>query len=202
MTQLVLVRHGRTVWHAENRYAGATEVELDSTGRDQAERLGAWAAQAGLKAIWCSPMGRASQTATPAARLTGLELHIDKRLRELDFGQVEGKTLAEAEMLFPDAIRGFKADPVECPLPGGEDPRRAAARFVSALRDVAAAHPNGRVLVVAHNTVIRLALCSLFNIPLAHYRAIFPSVRNVALTEIRLANGSAALLQYNTPLSV
>lgn len=202
MTHLFLVRHGQTVWHAENRYAGATEVELDPTGREQAERLGVWAAQAKLTTIWCSPLSRASQTGTPAARATGLDLRIDKRLSELDFGQVEGKTMAEAEQFFPAGIRDFKTDPVAHPMPGGEDPRQAASRFVSALRDVTALCPNGRVLVVAHNTIIRLALCSLLGIPLARYRTVFPSVRNVALTEIRLENESAALLQYNTPLSV
>ena len=71
-----------------------------------------------------------------------------------------------------------------------------------ALREIAAMCPNGRVLVVAHNTIIRLALCSLFGISLAKYRTVFPGVRNVALTEIRLENESAALLQYNAPLSV
>jgi hypothetical protein len=70
----------------------------------------------------------------------------------------------------------------------------------AALRDIAASHPQERVLVVAHNTLIRLTLCSLFSIPLARYRTVFPAVRNGALTEIRLEDDSAALLQYNCPL--
>jgi broad specificity phosphatase PhoE len=98
-------------------------------------------------------------------------------------------------------IRHFKTDPVAHPMPGGEDPRQAASRFVSALRDIAALCPNGRVLVVAHNTVIRLALCSLSGIPLAKNRTVFPSVRNVGLTEIRFENERVALLQDNSPLS-
>lgn len=201
MTHLFLVRHGQTVWHAENRYAGSAEVELDATGREQADRLGAWAAQAKLSAIWCSPLSRACETGRPAAQATGLDLQIDKRLRELDFGRIEGKTIAEAAELFPSEIRDFKTDPIAHPMPGGEDPPQAASRFVSALHNIAGMYPNGHVLVVAHNTIIRLALCSLFGIPLAKYRTVFPGVRNVALTEIRLENESAALLQYNTPLS-
>jgi probable phosphoglycerate mutase len=108
--------------------------------------------------------------------------------------------MAEAEKLFPEEIRRFKADPATYPMPGGEDPHQAAIRAVSALRDIAAAHPHGRVLVVAHNTLIRLTLCSLFSIPLARYRTVFPAVRNGALTEIRLEDENAALLQYNSPL--
>jgi probable phosphoglycerate mutase len=200
VTHLFLVRHGATVWHAENRYAGTSDVALDPGGYAQAEQLAAWASEAGLAAIWCSPLNRARETAAPAARAAGLEPHLDERLREIDFGQIEGKTMAEAEQLFPEEIRRFKADPATYPMPGGEDPYQAARRAVYALRDIAAAYPHGRVLVVAHNTLIRLTLCSLFCIPLARYRTVFPAVRNGALTEIRLEDQNAALLQYNSPL--
>jgi broad specificity phosphatase PhoE len=200
VTHLFLVRHGATVWHAENRYAGATDIALNSHGYAQAERLAAWASTAGLGAIWCSPLSRARETAAPAARATGLEARIDERLREIDFGQMEGKTMGEAERLFPEEIRRFKADPATYPLPGGEDPRAAARRAVSALRDIAARDLHGRVLVVAHSTLIRLTLCSLFEIPMARYRTIFPAVHNGALTEIGLEDENAALLQYNSPL--
>jgi broad specificity phosphatase PhoE len=197
MTHLFLVRHGQTVWHAENRYAGTTDVALDPSGYAQAERLAVWASTAGLAAIWCSPLSRARETAFPAARAAGLEMQVDERLREIDFGQIEGKTMAEAERLFPEEIRRFKADPVTYPMPGGEDPHQAALRAVSALRDIALAQPRQRVLVVAHNTLIRLTLCSLFSIPLASYRTVFPAVRNGALTEIRLQGENAGLIQYN-----
>ena len=200
MTRLFLVRHGATVWHAENRYASSSDVPLDRHGYAQAERLAVWASGAGLAAIWCSPLNRARETAAPAARAVGLEPHIDDRLREIDFGQIEGKTMAEAEQLFPEEIRRFKADPAAYPMPGGEDPYQAARRAVSALHDIAAPRPHGPVLVVAHNTLIRLALCSLLAIPLARYRTVFPTVRNGALTEIQLENETASLLQYNCPL--
>ncbi len=199
-TRLVLVRHGATVWHAENRYAGSTDVALDPSGLAQAERLAGWAPTAGLAAIWCSPLSRARTTAEPSARATGLALQIDARLREIDFGQIEGKTIAEAEGLFPDEIRRFQADPVSFPMPGGEDPRAAAERAQAALRDIAAAQVGGRVLVVAHNTLIRLTLCSLLGIPLPTYRTVFPAVRNGALTELAVDGQKISLLQYNTPL--
>ena len=200
MTQIFIVRHGATIWDAENRYAGTSEVELDPSGYAQAERLAAWASNARLDAIWCSPLRRAQETAAPAAHAAGLELRIDNRLREIDFGQIEGKTMAEAEQLFPEEIRRFKADPASHPMPGGEYPHQVARRGVSALREIAFAHPCGRVLVIGHNTLIRVTLCSLFSIPLARYRTVFPAVRNGALTEIGLDGENAALLEYNSPL--
>ncbi len=202
MTHIFLVRHGATVWHAENRYAGISDVELDPSGYAQADRLAAWASRAELDAIWCSPLSRARETAAPAAHAAGFELQIDPRLRELDFGRVEGKTMIEAEQLFPEEIRRFRTNPAAHPMPEGEDPYQAAERAISVLREIASAYPRGRVLVVAHNTLIRLTLCFLFSVPLARYRTVFPAVKNGALTEIRLEGENAALLQYNSPLVI
>jgi broad specificity phosphatase PhoE len=200
MTRLVLARHGETVWHDGNRYAGRTDVALTAHGRAQAERLADWASSARLDALWCSPLGRARATAEPAARVTGLELHVDARLCEVDFGRGEGLTVAEMEQRFPDALRAFAADPVTHHLPGGEDPRAAVERALACLGEIGAAHPEGRVLVVAHTTLIRLVLCRLIGVPLADYRRVFPFVRNVALTELSYNGGAAALMTYNAPL--
>ncbi|MCF6469125.1 histidine phosphatase family protein [Nonomuraea sp. MG754425] len=205
MTDLVLVRHGETVWHAENRYAGLTDVELTRRGHDQAVLLAGWAAGAGLAAVWSSPLSRARITAETAAgeRGAGLPVRVDERLRELDFGQGDGLTSAEMKARFPEARAAFEADPAAHPLPGGEDPHLAADRFAAALRDISAAHPDGRVLVVAHTTAIRLALCRLVGVPLGEYRRLFPRLDNCALTELRLTGPGAdrvALLQYNSPI--
>ncbi|MFG1704712.1 histidine phosphatase family protein [Nonomuraea sp. M3C6] len=200
MTDLVLVRHGETVWHAENRYAGLSDVDLTPRGLDQAARLAEWAGQAGLAAVWSSTLSRARITAAASAAKAGVHLRTDDRLRELDFGEGDGLTSAEMAERFPEARAAFEADPAEHPLPGGEDPYQAAERFTAALHDISAAHPTGRVLVVAHTTAIRLALCRLIGVPLGEYRRLFPRLDNCALTELRLRNGRAAMLQYNSPI--
>ncbi|MEU0571965.1 histidine phosphatase family protein [Nonomuraea sp. NPDC005983] len=200
MTNLVLVRHGETVWHAENRYAGLSDVELTPRGHAQAGQLAVWAGQAGLSAVWSSTLSRARVTAEAGAATAGVELHTDARLRELDFGQGDGLTSAEMHERFPAARAAFEADPAEHPLPGGEDPHLAAGRFVAALTDIAGAHPDGRVLVVAHTTAIRLALCRMIGVPLGEYRRLFPRLDNCAVTELRLRAGQVAILQYNSPI--
>ncbi|MGW2308141.1 histidine phosphatase family protein [Actinomadura luteofluorescens] len=200
MTRLILVRHGETEWHAENRYAGISDVALTPRGLDQARALAAWAGTARPDAVWCSDLSRSRLTAAPSAAAIGARLHVDERLRELDFGHGEGLTRAEMERKFPAELRAFLADPAASHLPGGEDPAAAARRFTACLDDIARLHEGGRVLVVAHSTAIRLALCRLLGIPLKDYRRRFPSLGNCALTEIRLRDGEAALLEFNTPL--
>lgn len=202
MSRLVLVRHGETIWHAENRYAGRTDVALTEKGIAQTARLAAWARNAGLDAVWSSPLSRARLTASPAAEAIGVPLQIDERLMELDFGRGEGKTDAEMQHEFPEHRAAFLLDPVSHYLPGGEDPRHAAERGAMALRAIAAATPqNGRALVVAHNTLLRLVLCSLLGIPLARYRSIFPSFANCTMTEIAITETNVGLLSFNVPLT-
>ncbi|WP_019634188.1 histidine phosphatase family protein [Actinomadura atramentaria] len=197
-TILFLVRHGETVWHAENRYAGVSDVALTAAGRDQAERLGGWAAGAKLDAVVCSPVSRARITAEPAARAAGHPAEADPDLAEMDFGVAEGRTLAE---LPPAAVAAFRADPVAGAFEGAEDPLAVAERGARALRRAAAAHDGGRVLVVAHSTMLRLALCRMLGIPEARYRTVFPKLENCALTEIRVDGQDTGLLACNVPAS-
>lgn len=200
MTHLLLVRHGESIWHGENRYAGRTDIPLSPHGLEQAEQLADWASSARLTAIWVSPLLRARQTAEPSERATGLTAVVDPRLQEVGYGRAEGLTWAEMEKSFPAPLAAFEADPVAHPLPGGEDPRRAAERAVSCFREIAEKNPNGRVLVVTHKTLIRLGLCSLIGLPLSQYRNVFPSIINAALTEICIDGRSGSLLRFNAPV--
>ncbi|WP_428934577.1 histidine phosphatase family protein [Streptomyces sp. ACT015] len=198
-TTLLLARHGQTVWHAENRYAGVSDIALTDTGRAQAEALGRWAGAHPVDAVWTSPLARAVATAEPACRTLGLTPRREPDLRECNFGVVEGRTLAEFAAENPEGAAAFVADPVARPFPDAEDPAAAAERGAAALRRIAAAHPGGRVLVVAHNSLLRLVLCTLLSVPVRDYRRVFPRLRNAAVTELRLTGGSVGLMALNVP---
>jgi broad specificity phosphatase PhoE len=201
MNNIILCRHGETVWHAENRYAGISDIDLTPRGHNQAAHLADWAKSAGLTAIYASTLSRAQTTAAASAKTTGLDVQVDQRLRELDFGEGEGMTTAEMEQQFPKALAHFRSDPAKHHLPGGEDPFKAADRFVESLQEINRNHPDGRVLVVAHTTAIRLALCQMIGIPLSEYRRVFPAIRNCSLTEISVRDGYVSVLEFNTPVA-
>jgi len=200
VTRLALVRHGETIWHAENRYAGSTDIPLSPRGLEQAEQLANWASSANLAAIWVSPLLRARETVAPSEHVTGMTACVDARLREIHFGQGEGLTNAEIRQSFPETFAAFQSDPVSHHLPGGEDPRDVARRTIECFKEIETIHPRGRVLVVTHNTVIRVALCQLLGVPLSKYRTAFPTVANGALSEIRVQDGQFSLLTFNFPL--
>lgn len=202
-TRLDLVRHGETVWHTDNRYAGGgSDVDLTDLGREQAEDLRRWAVGQGFAAVVVSPVRRAIETARPTAMALHLEMEVVEDLREVDFGIAEGRTMHELQDLDAGMAERFRSDPVAHPFPGAEPPERAAARSGAALREVARRHPGAAVLVVAHNTLLRLALCSLLDLPVTRYRQLFPRLENVAITRVAVPQDPAAnagLLTLNAP---
>lgn len=200
-TRLAMVRHGETVWHADNRYAGGTsDIDLTSRGERQAAALAGWVTAQAFDAVVASPVRRALETARPSAAALGQELEVVEDLREVDFGVAEGRTIDELLDMDADMVHRFRADPVAHPFPGAEVPADAAHRAATALREIAARHRGGRVLVVAHNTVLRLALCALLDLPVTRYRQLFPRLENAAITEVAVPHRRdqpAALLALN-----
>lgn len=202
MTTLLLVRHGETVWHTENRYAGSSDIDLTSHGRQQAEQVAAWARCAQIDAVYSSTLQRAVRTARPAAAVLGIRLRQDADLAELDFGDAEGMTRAEMQSAFPAELAAFLARPASVPLPRGESGLACAERATHALDRVCGAHPKQRILVVTHSTTIRLVLCTALSIDLDSYRQAFPVIENCSLTALRRTAHGWSVLAVNSRLPV
>jgi len=97
----VLWRHGQTTWNAERRFQGQSDIPLDATGQAQAQRAARLLAGLRPDMIVSSDLSRAANTAAPLARLTGLDVILDKDLRERHGGQWEGLTDTEIRARFP-----------------------------------------------------------------------------------------------------
>jgi broad specificity phosphatase PhoE len=184
MTTFFLARHGETVWHAEHRYAGNSDVALTRNGLGQAAALGAWAVNASLDAIIASPLSRAQRSAAPSVETTGLPLRLDDRLVEIDFGDAEGLTPAEIAERWPAEWTAFREAPASNPLPNGERGRDGIARALPALDELVTEFPDGRVLIVGHATLIRLLFCELAGMDPDGYRDLLPVLGNCTVTTI------------------
>jgi broad specificity phosphatase PhoE len=140
--RLIVVRHGRTAWNATGRYQGHADRPLDATGRAQAAGLVPVLAPLRPVRIVTSDLRRARDTAAPLARASGLALHPDPGLREVDVGAWEGLTRAEAAERHPDEMAAWeRGDDVA--RGGGETRRAAGVRAADALVAHLAAVPAG-----------------------------------------------------------
>ncbi len=207
MTIIHIIRHGETVWHAENRYAGHTDVPLTARGVQQSIELVGWATSAGIDRIISSDLSRARLTAEPLARAAQLPLTSEPGLREVDFGSGEGLTAAEMATQFPKERQAFEAHPASSRFPGGESGEEALERALPYVFDAVRDHSVDTVAFVIHSTLGRLMLCELLGIDLNNYRRIFPKFINGALTTVEVPTpetlddlrGRASLLALNAP---
>jgi broad specificity phosphatase PhoE len=159
--RLVVVRHGRTAWNAEQRFQGQADPPLDATGEAQALAVAAEVAPLEPVVVLSSDLRRARDTAVPLVAATGAVWVTDQALREVYLGGWEGLDHDQVRARFPDQYADWVAGrPVR--RGGGETEaeagRRAAARMVAEL----AAWPDGAtVAVVAHGLVLKAALGAL-----------------------------------------
>jgi len=166
-TTTVLLRHGDTQLSPEHRFSGLSDVPLSASGTRQAraaaDRL---AAGAPIDAVVSSPLQRAVATAAIAAGELGLTASIDDDLRETDFGEWDGLTLAEIQQQWPAAAEVWRCDPEQAP-PGGESFAATADRVNQACDRLLRDHGGQTVLVVSHITPIKILLCRALSVPLA-----------------------------------
>ena len=171
--RIVLWRHGRTEWNADNRFQGQADVPLDSVGIEQAAAAAPALAVFAPVALYSSDLSRAYRTATALAEITGLEIQTDKRLREIDVGSWEGLHGSQVHTQNPDlAERLWRGEDVRR-SPTGESPSEVAQRMVEALTEMAEAAPDGSTIVVAtHGLAGRVGACHLVGLPFESWRVI------------------------------
>lgn len=169
-TRVFLVRHGATVLSAEDRFAGATDVELSAEGRAQVERLAQRLADTRLAAVYCSPLKRTVETASILARPRDLPPIPKDGLREISHGRWEGLKREEVETRFAGEYKAWEADPFTFAPEGGESGLSVMARALPVIREIVLKHEGNNVLVVSHKATIRLLISSLLGFDARGYR--------------------------------
>jgi probable phosphoglycerate mutase len=152
--QLILIRHGETVWNRQRRMQGHSDSPLSDTGLRQAQLLGRRLAQMKFDALYSSDSGRAHHTARCVAEATGHAIIVDPRLRERNFGVLEGLTREEMEARFADDYAGFKSRDPHFAMQRGESGLAFRQRTIDCMDEIVARHPGQLVVVVTHGLVL------------------------------------------------
>lgn len=155
---------------AEDRFAGATDVELSDEGREQTRRLAQRLSDECIKAVYASPLGRTVETANILAEPHRLEIQTRDGLREISHGRWEQLTRREVEERFPDEAAQWEEDPYTFAPVGGESGLAVTARALPVLIELVRAHAGDTILVVSHKATIRLLLSSLLGFDPRRYR--------------------------------
>ena len=146
-TRLVLVRHPES-----------------ASVRPDAELLAEELASAGIAHLYSSDLHRALEPAEMIAKRLGLSVTVDERLREIHFGELEGRSYEDIELANPVFYRSLMERPREARFPGGESYADLRARAASFLGDVLERHRGSAVAAISHGGTNRALLGIALNL--------------------------------------
>jgi len=183
---LHLMRHGETAGGA--RYWGATDVALSWRGWRQ---MRAAVAGQSWDLIVSSPLRRCAPFAEALARELNVPCRQEADLREMSFGDWDGRSASEILKTDAERLRNFWEDPCRDSPPGGESLQGLRSRVTAACRRIVADREHRRVLLVTHAGPIRLLQAERLGTPLSNLLSI--DVPHGSLITIDcLTDGSAA----------
>lgn len=190
-TQILLVRHGESVWNAEGRLQGQADPHLSARGIEQAEALGRRLTNRRFAVVYCSPAQRARATAQVIAAPHGLIPRIDPSLLEVDLGSWQGSLvsdMSEGERLRYDS---WALDLTSMTPPDGEVLECALSRVARGFQAILRDHAGETVVVVTHSIIGRLALSYLLDMPLQLASRL--RLKKASISKLRVEGGHAVL---------
>ncbi len=183
---IYFLRHGETTSSQTGGYCGTLDIDLTPEGQQMAEDFAAAYQSLPWTAVFASPLRRTVATAKPLCEAVGIEMQLRDGLKEIAYGQWEGKTPEQVNHEFHDEYVRWLADPGWNSPTGGEKGVDIARRSSLVLEEIEQTYSTGNVLVVSHKATIRIMLCSLAGIDVGRYRdRIFMPVASVSIVEFR-----------------
>lgn len=177
---LALIRHGQTDWNLAWRMQGRTDIPLNETGREQARAAASALSNEPWHAVVSSPLVRARETAEIIAATLGVPLGAAyDELIEQEFGEAEGTLVSELDERWPN--RDFA---------GKEPDEEVGPRGIRGLERIARDHPDSRVLVVSHGTLIRHVLAEITG----HHARHYPRIENASASFVGFSDASWRVL--------
>lgn len=175
MGHIYFVRHGQTIWNAENKICGTTDIALTELGHRQAIETGENILRQGIHAdeILYSPLQRAADTARHISEMTGIPARAEPRLTEQNFGKWESTARDGLE------FRAAKGE-FACRYDGGESMLQLAQRIYNLLDELKA--DSGKTyMLVAHNGVARVVHSYFYEMTNEEFAAF--GVRNCSVLQ-------------------
>ncbi len=191
--KLLLIRHAESQGNYEGRLQGRKEFPLTERGIKQAQALGGRLATTQVTAVYSSPIRRAHDTALAIVEQAGIEVALEPRVQEYDFGeQLSGLTWQEIREQKPDIVSALVRNDSEFPRYPGEEGRGAFRdRVCAAIAEIAERHrEDASVAVVTHaGPVVVYVMETLGR---GYSRPVPFTIENTSITTIEFNNASAA----------
>lgn len=163
MVTVYLTRHGQTEWNLEKRLQGHGNSPLTEFGINRAKELSKRMKDIKIDKIYTSPIERAYKTACIVRGDKDTEIKIHEGLKEMNFGDYEGRTTEDVMKENPDwDISAIMRGNLEMRAPNGETLGEVRKRVNSAMKDILEENEGKSILIVGHGITLK-AILAFFN---------------------------------------
>ncbi len=183
--KLILVRHGKTDWNEVGKCQGISDVPLNSRGVEQAEKVALSLKDEKIGRIYSSRLSRAKTTAEKIAAYHSIEVSTRDDLREMNQGIFEGLDFSLIREKYSDILQHWRSDPETLQIPGGETLASVRKRALTAIDEIIDGDQTEITVVVSHNLVIGLLLCSFAGRNLKRFRDYIVDEASKSVVEMR-----------------
>ena len=195
---IYITRHGETDWNKEGRMQGWQNSNLTEKGVENAKKLGDSLKYIEFDYIYCSPLGRAIDTAKHIRGDKSTEITIKDSLKEMGFGTWEGRENTEIEELYPTQRHNFWNKPHLYEPVDGESYQELISRVGTVLNEIVSNTTAENVLIVTHAAVIKAIYSILKGNALEDFWGP-PYIYDTCLTVLEIANGKTnCILEADT----
>lgn len=170
MTRIILTRHGETLWNIEGRVQGRLDSPLTEKGILQARSLGKRLQSEGVTRIYSSDLPRARHTAEEVRSELGLpEVSLDSALREISFGEWEGKVWWDLRQNYPEIFAVWDRGPHQIQIPGAETMWEVTERAWSFIQGLPTKHKDEKICIVTHGMTLQLLVKKALGMPVEQW---------------------------------
>ena len=171
MPQLILARHGESIWNREGLWTGLTDIGLSERGNEEATQAGAFLEDTPISRAFVSKLRRARQTVEEillfqpeAERIPIIE---DPALNEKDYGIYTGKNKAQVRQEVGEEVFGLIRRSWDYEIEGGESLSQVHAKVAAfhVERVLPCLEKGETVLIGSHNNTLRAYVKELEGIP-------------------------------------
>jgi broad specificity phosphatase PhoE len=193
---ILLVRHGESVWNKEQRIQGRKDPGLSEKGRRQASALARRLKKEDIEVIYTSGLKRCVQTAGIIAKATGTAVEIYPGIEEIILGDWQGKTVEEVKEIYPKVYEAWLKAPSRAAIPGWEGITRFTRRVDGAFKSILNGNPASCICVVTHLGVIAAYLSRTLD---TDFDLLFKTIRmdNCGISKISHKDGRPVIQFIN-----
>lgn len=195
MSEIYLIRHGRTAWNKEKRFRGRYDVPLDEQGRREARLTAEALEDVALGRVYSSALSRAMETAEIVRGKRDVRIVPMAAFEDIDYGEWTGRLDSAVRKEFPEAHELWLREPDSMRFPGGESLAQVRERAVAGLRQVAEMCAGERVAIVSHRVVLKVLLASLKGLPDSCFWAI--EVDTGSITRLHTERATLRIVEEN-----